>query len=49
MTSVERREASLKNLLRTVLKGKEKIEQKIEELERYKRDALKTTWEYVNR
>ena len=35
-------------MLGTVLKDKEKIEQTIEELDRYKRDALKTTWENVN-
>ena len=45
---VEKREASLKKMLGTVLKDKEKIEQTIEELDRYKRDALKTTWEKVN-
>lgn len=32
----------------TVLKDKEKIEETIEELDRYKRDALHTTWEKVN-
>jgi structural maintenance of chromosome 2 len=32
-------------MLGTVLKDKEKIKQTIEELDRYKRDALKTTWE----
>ncbi|KAI9457325.1 condensin complex subunit SMC2 [Lactarius psammicola] len=46
--TVEKREASLKKMLGTVLKDKEKIEQTIEELDRYKRDALKTTWEKVN-
>lgn len=46
--SVEKREASLKKMLGTVLKDKEKIEQTIEELDRYKRDALTTTWEKVN-
>ena len=35
-------------MLGTVLKDKEKIEQTIKELDRYKRDALKTTWENVN-
>ncbi|KAH9957615.1 P-loop containing nucleoside triphosphate hydrolase protein [Russula dissimulans] len=45
---VEKREASLKKMLGTVLKNKEKIEQTIEELDRYKRDALKTTWAKVN-
>ena len=34
-------------MLGTVPKD-EKIEQTIEELDRYKRDALKTTWEKVN-
>jgi structural maintenance of chromosome 2 len=47
-SSVEKREASLKKMLGTVLKDKEKIEQTIEELDRYKRDALKKTWERVN-
>ena len=47
---VEKREASLKKMLSMVLKDKEKIEQTIEELDRYKRDALKMTmtWEKVN-
>jgi structural maintenance of chromosome 2 len=37
-------------MLSTVLKDKEKTEQTIEGLDRYKRDALsmKTTWEKVN-
>ena len=35
-------------MLGTVLKDKEKIEQIIEEPDRYQRDALKTTWEKVN-
>ncbi|THH15903.1 hypothetical protein EW146_g4642 [Bondarzewia mesenterica] len=46
--SVEKREAALKKMLTTVLKDKEKIEQTIEELDRYKRDALQKTWEKVN-
>ncbi|KAH9979381.1 condensin complex subunit SMC2 [Lactifluus volemus] len=46
--TVEKREASLQKMLGTVLKDKEKIEQTIEELDRYKRDALKKTWEKVN-
>ncbi|KAH9958744.1 hypothetical protein BC827DRAFT_1135796, partial [Russula dissimulans] len=46
--TVDKRDASLKNMLGSVLKDKEKIEQIIEELDRYKRDALKTTWEKVN-
>lgn len=35
-------------MLSTVLKDKEKIEQTIEELDRYKRDALEKTWTKVN-
>jgi structural maintenance of chromosome 2 len=35
-------------MLGTVLKDKEKIEQTIEELDRYRRDALKTTWDKAN-
>lgn len=30
------------------MKDKEKIEETIEELDRYKRDALQKTWETVN-
>lgn len=35
-------------MLSTVLKDKQKIEDTIEELDRYKRDALQKTWEKVN-
>lgn len=35
-------------MLATVLKDKEKIENTIEELDRYKRDALQKTWEKVD-
>jgi len=35
-------------MLATVLKDKVKIEETIEELDRYKRDALEKTWEKVN-
>ncbi|EGN97362.1 hypothetical protein SERLA73DRAFT_139540, partial [Serpula lacrymans var. lacrymans S7.3] len=35
-------------MLDTVLKDKKKIEVTIEELDRYKRDALEKTWEKVN-
>jgi hypothetical protein len=35
-------------MLHTVLKDKEKIEDTIEELDRYKRDALQKTWEKVD-
>jgi len=47
-SSVEKKEAALKKMLSTVLKDKEKIEATIEELDRYKRDALQKTWEKVN-
>jgi hypothetical protein len=46
--SVEKREVGLKKMLATVMKDKEKIEETIEELDRYKRDALQKTWEKVN-
>ena len=48
MLSVEKREAELKKNMATVEKDKEKIEETIEELDRYKRDALQKTWEKVN-
>lgn len=35
-------------MMATVLKDKGKIEGTITELDRYKRDALRTTWEKVN-
>jgi structural maintenance of chromosome 2 len=38
----------MKKMLGTVLEDMEKIEETIEELDKYKRDALKTTWEKVN-
>ncbi|PFH49539.1 hypothetical protein AMATHDRAFT_147478 [Amanita thiersii Skay4041] len=46
--NVEKKEAGLKKMLATVLKDKEKIEKTIEELDRYKRDALQKTWEKVD-
>jgi structural maintenance of chromosome 2 len=45
---VEAKETDLSKMLGTVMKDKKKIEDTIEELDRYKRDALKTTWEKVN-
>ncbi|KAF8151802.1 condensin complex subunit SMC2 [Crassisporium funariophilum] len=45
---VEKRETALKKNMTTVEKDKEKIEETIEELDRYKRDALQKTWEKVN-
>ena len=46
--SVEKKEASLKTMMRTVIKDKKKIEETIVELDRYKKDALHKTWEKVN-
>ncbi|KAJ1654457.1 Structural maintenance of chromosomes protein 2 [Dispira simplex] len=46
--NVEKREASLKTMLSTVLKDKRKIEETIQSLEKYKRDALEKTWRVVN-
>lgn len=45
---MEKKETALKKMLSTVLADKQKIEQTIEELDRYKRDALQKTWEKVN-
>ncbi|PWN21106.1 RecF/RecN/SMC protein [Microstroma glucosiphilum] len=46
--SVEKKESELKSMLSTVLGDKSKIEETIGELDRYKRDALQTTWNKVN-
>ena len=46
--SVEKKEQALKKMRATVLKDKEMIQDTIVELDRYKRDALKTTWSKVN-
>jgi structural maintenance of chromosome 2 len=46
--SVEKKESELKSMLSTVLGDKSKIEETIAELDRYKRDALQTTWRKVN-
>ncbi|KAF5390114.1 hypothetical protein D9757_003825 [Collybiopsis confluens] len=47
LDDVEKRETELKKNLDTVLKDKEKIEDTIEELDRYKREALLKTWNKV--
>ncbi|KAH7922255.1 condensin complex subunit SMC2 [Leucogyrophana mollusca] len=47
LETVEKKEVELKKMLSTVMKDKEKIELTIEELDRYKRDALQKTWEKV--
>ena len=46
--SVEKKEASLKNMVRTVIKDKAKIEETIVSLDEYKKEALQRTWEKVN-
>ncbi|KAK5660221.1 hypothetical protein OQA88_12755 [Cercophora sp. LCS_1] len=46
--SVEKKEASLKNMMRTVIKDKRKIEETIASLDNYKKKALQETWQKVN-
>lgn len=46
--SVEKKEAALKQMMRTVIKDKKKIEETIESLDLYKREALHKTWSKVN-
>lgn len=48
IVSVEKKEATNKRNLSAVMKDKEKIESTIEELDRYKREALEKTWEKVS-
>ncbi|KAF2098739.1 RecF/RecN/SMC protein [Rhizodiscina lignyota] len=45
---VEKKEASLKNMMRTVIKDKKKIEETIVSLDEYKKEALQKTWEKVS-
>ncbi|KAL9621317.1 MAG: hypothetical protein Q9160_004208 [Pyrenula sp. 1 TL-2023] len=47
--SVEKKEVSLKNMMRTVIKDKKKIEETIVTLDEYKKEALLKTWRQVNR
>lgn len=47
--SVEKKEVSLKNMMRTVIRDKKKIEETIGSLDEYKKEALQKTWEKVNR
>jgi structural maintenance of chromosome 2 len=49
MNSTEKREVSLKAMLTTVLRDKRKIQETIEELDQYKKEALEKTWIQVNR
>ncbi|KAL2153227.1 hypothetical protein VTH82DRAFT_4382 [Thermothelomyces myriococcoides] len=46
--SVEKKEASLKHMMRTVIRDKRKIEETIVTLDDYKKKALQETWEKVN-
>lgn len=46
--SVEKKEASLKNMMKTVIRDKKKIEETIHSLDEYKKKALHETWEKVN-
>ncbi|KIW66394.1 hypothetical protein PV04_05730 [Phialophora macrospora] len=45
--SVEKKETSLKNMLRTVIRDKKKIEETISTLDEYKKEALIKTWRKV--
>lgn len=47
--SLETQEGKLKTQLGQVLADKEKIESTVAELDGYKRDALKNTWEKVSK
>jgi structural maintenance of chromosome 2 len=47
--SVEKKEAGLKQMLITVQKDKQKIEDTIVTLDNYKKEALQATWEKVNK
>lgn len=46
--SVEKKEIALKNMMRTVIRDKRKIEETIQSLDEYKKKALQETWEKVN-
>ena len=46
--SVEKKEASLKQMMKTVVKDKRKIEETITSLDEYKKSALDETWRKVN-
>lgn len=48
-SSVEKKEASLKTMMTTVQKDKEKIEETIQSLDEYKLEALERTWTKVNK
>jgi structural maintenance of chromosome 2 len=46
--SVEKKEAALKNMMKTVVRDKRKIEETIVSLDEYKKEALQKTWFKVN-
>ncbi len=46
--SVEKKEAALKNMMKTVVRDKRKIEETIVSLDEYKKEALHKTWTKVN-
>lgn len=46
--SVEKKEVSLKNMMKTVVRDKRKIEETIASLDEYKKEALQKTWSKVN-
>ena len=45
--NVEKKEASLKNMMKTVVRDKRKIEETISSLDQYKKEALHKTWTKV--
>ena len=46
--NVEKKEVALKNMMRTVIRDKRKIEETISSLDEYKKEALRKTWTKVN-
>jgi len=46
--SVEKKEVTLKNMMKTVIRDKKKIEETISSLDEYKKKALQETWQKVN-
>lgn len=46
--SVEKKEKDLLLMYKQVLKDKSKIEETVEKLDEYKKEALQKTWEIVN-
>ena len=46
--NVEKKEVALKNMMKTVIRDKRKIEETISSLDEYKKEALHKTWTKVN-